>query len=453
MPAARRPSWWAVGLTWLVASAAAWAALDYAFADSAANLPGAWADWRYAGLALVTGAVPALALVLLLDRAQAGASERANRSRQDAIAQAGWVVLDLMPVPTAIVPRNASGMRINRAMADLLGVERQGSSDRSWAWPTFVAEADQPACHKSLAAARTTGQAQWLDVTIRSRDEPLLVLMQVAPLQTTTSADDDLAIVLHRADDAMARRAIQQLRELLQETESEKWMFGQAVHDELGQRLSGIAFFSKSLQRKLEAANRPEADDAAWLTDMANESMSVARGLARGLVPVGTDDPGALATMLNEQCQTTARMFNITCELFADTDFNPGGAARANHLYHAAQELITNAIKHGQASRVQVHLDVHADGQTLSIEDNGRGLIDRPPSTRPGMGLNGVRSRVALLGGQFSLVAASGGGMRALIELPATPPLPTAPVGAAAVAPGAAETSPQGIAPHRANNP
>ncbi len=221
-------------------------------------------------------------------------------------------------------------------------------------------------------------------------------------------------------DGGHLQETIVQLRELLVLAEGEKWHFGQAIHDELGQRLSGMAYFAKALQRKLQKAQRAESADAGWLTDLANESMAVARGLARGLLPVGTDDPGGLGAALAELCERAGKTFGIACTLHVDDAFDAGGAAQASHLYHAIQELVTNAVKHGKSRAVHVSLDTGPDRQRATVRNDGLPLADAPErlGLGSGMGLRGVRSRAAYLGAPFTLVNEPQGTVLATIELP-----------------------------------
>ncbi len=84
-------------------------------------------------------------------------------------------------------------------------------------------------------------------------------------------------------------------------------------------------------------------------------------------------------------------------------------------LYRVAQEGFTNIQKHAQASAVQARLHFAGEEASLSICDNGRGFdAERrsPQSERPGegYGLQGIRERVALVGGSFQLVSQEGGG-------------------------------------------
>jgi signal transduction histidine kinase len=84
-------------------------------------------------------------------------------------------------------------------------------------------------------------------------------------------------------------------------------------------------------------------------------------------------------------------------------------------LYRVAQEGFTNIQKHAQASAVQVRLQFGEEEAQLSICDNGRGFdaergSQPPESPSESYGLQGIRERLALVGGSFQLVSQEGSG-------------------------------------------
>lgn len=409
----RRLRAWAVALALLAAFASAAAGLWLAFAAQPQG--GLTAPVLLAlGLAWVGPLGWVAAMVFFTRREQAAARQAQQRRLQR--RRTTQRMLDLLPAPVALCDLRQGRASVNRAMAHLLRIEAETPASLALDWQALMAAEDGPAWQETIARAQRSGQAQWLRCTLRTAGVAQPVLAQIAPLDGEDGPELVVVLTPQQGEAGQAQEAVLALRDLLGLAEAEKWKFGQAVHDELGQRLSGMAYFAKSLQRKLQQAERPEADDAGWLTGLANESMSVARGLARGLVPVGTDDPGALAAALAEVCENTRRGFDIRCDLHVDAGFDAGGATEANHLYHAVQELITNACKHGHARDVQVRLEIEDEGQHVTVYNDGVGLGAVP--SRGGMGLNGVRSRVAYLGGRFALADEPGGGVKASITLP-----------------------------------
>ena len=83
-------------------------------------------------------------------------------------------------------------------------------------------------------------------------------------------------------------------------------------------------------------------------------------------------------------------------------------------LYRVAQEAFTNIRRHSQAGSAQVRLLRDADGWSLAIEDDGRGLN----GNRTGLGLTTMRERVEALGGRFEIRSADGAGTRVAAWVP-----------------------------------
>ena len=89
--------------------------------------------------------------------------------------------------------------------------------------------------------------------------------------------------------------------------------------------------------------------------------------------------------------------------------------------FRIAQEALNNVVRHAEATRCEVTLDYRPDRLVMSIADDGRGFNAalEPSTERRGLGLIGIRERVADVGGSITLDTAPGRGTRLLIELPA----------------------------------
>jgi signal transduction histidine kinase len=83
----------------------------------------------------------------------------------------------------------------------------------------------------------------------------------------------------------------------------------------------------------------------------------------------------------------------------------------AIHLYRIAQEAVSNAIKHGQARRIEIGLAVKDGSVTLAVKDNGTGIPRKLPK-RKGMGLRIMRYRAEVIGGALMVEPDPGGGTR-----------------------------------------
>ncbi|MEG4572473.1 sensor histidine kinase [Microcoleus sp. N3A4] len=85
-------------------------------------------------------------------------------------------------------------------------------------------------------------------------------------------------------------------------------------------------------------------------------------------------------------------------------------------LYRIVQESLTNIHKHADATMVTVGLQQHAGQIYLSVADNGKGFD--PAQNTTGFGLQGMRERVAAVGGQFAIYSKSENGCRISVSLP-----------------------------------
>jgi two-component system NarL family sensor kinase len=81
------------------------------------------------------------------------------------------------------------------------------------------------------------------------------------------------------------------------------------------------------------------------------------------------------------------------------------------HLLRIAQEAISNAVRHGQASRVDVELTYDGDGVRVAVRDNGHGFdtSDATRRTAQQWGLATMRERAQQIGADFRCASGPGG--------------------------------------------
>src|SRR5690606_17496656 len=86
-------------------------------------------------------------------------------------------------------------------------------------------------------------------------------------------------------------------------------------------------------------------------------------------------------------------------------------------IYRIVQELVQNALKYAEATRIIVQLD-HTDGLfTVTVEDNGKGFDTNTITPIPGSGLHSIRSRINAIGGTIEITSSSGKGTTIYIEM------------------------------------
>lgn len=185
------------------------------------------------------------------------------------------------------------------------------------------------------------------------------------------------------------------------------------IHDNLGHYLTIVNV-------QLEAARLTLTSDPARALDALNKAQELAhKGLnsvresvsALRVSPVENRPLDDAIAKLIEESQASG----IATEFKIIGDSRPVEAKSALALYRVVQEGLTNVRKHASASCVDVKLDFsQSDAIRLTLQDDGVGAAD----TSGGYGLIGLRERVHLLGGEFTVQTQPGAGFLLEVTLP-----------------------------------
>jgi len=190
-------------------------------------------------------------------------------------------------------------------------------------------------------------------------------------------------------------------RALLDVSAREQRRIGQDLHDGLGQHLTGIAFMAKVHEARLAEKQDPDAADAAKIVRLVNEAIHKTRELARGLLPVVSDEEG-LMSALQLWATEVEDLFGISCRFQCDTAVLIHDDAMATHLYHIAQEAVNNAIKHGRTRSILIRLSADDGWGTLQVADDGCGISENRNHSQ-GMGLHIMSYRAGMIGGRLDV--------------------------------------------------
>ena len=196
--------------------------------------------------------------------------------------------------------------------------------------------------------------------------------------------------------------------EILEISEREQRRIGQDLHDGLSQRLRGVAYLSHVLAEDLAQKSPAEARDANRITQLLNEALAEAHGLARGLFPISLEADG-LRSALGELAANIHDIYKISCRFICAKPVLIEDSSTAINLFRIAQEAIQNAIKHGSATRIVIRLSKKNETVELAVKDNGQGLPDHFEQ-RQGMGLKIMDHRASMIGAEVQVQRVATGG-------------------------------------------
>lgn len=184
--------------------------------------------------------------------------------------------------------------------------------------------------------------------------------------------------------------------EILAISEREQNRIGQDLHDDLCQVLAGLSCLTRVLENRLAPQLPHEVENLREINQQLVDAMDRTRALTHGLYPAKMRSGDARASLLE-----LAKQVEIRFGLKVRTDFRGRFPAHAAHeilqVYRIAQEAISNAIRHGRATQIDLTLERRKNGMRLSIRDNGTGFPSGA-APAPGIGLQIMRHRADQIG-------------------------------------------------------
>ena len=195
---------------------------------------------------------------------------------------------------------------------------------------------------------------------------------------------------------------------MLSGQENERKRIAIDLHDGLAGRLSATRIKLEKLHQSSEDPNnKKEFQEAALSID---DSLSELRSIARNLMPETLFRYG-LKNAIEDYCSSISRgQENLKFILqFYDTEIDIPQHILLT-IYRIMQELINNAVKHSQASELLIQCLFQNEKADITVEDNGVGFLIQESSTRQGMGLKNLKTRVAYLNGEIDFESKPGEG-------------------------------------------
>lgn len=205
--------------------------------------------------------------------------------------------------------------------------------------------------------------------------------------------------------------------------QDERIRIARELHDTVSQSLFGIVYALDGLGKLLPDQPETVKVELEQVKDLAETTRLQMRQSIMDMWP---------SALTAETFEADLRRF-VTQMCPADelqVDIQVRGAfarlspLRRRNLYRVAQEALTNVVKHAQARRVEVLLDIGDAQASLTVRDDGRGfdpaVVSWRAHDRERFGLRGIRERAASLGGVCEVISAPGAGVTVRASLPLT---------------------------------
>jgi signal transduction histidine kinase len=215
------------------------------------------------------------------------------------------------------------------------------------------------------------------------------------------------------AVDQSRRVARDALRRVVEAQELERRRVARELHDQTGQELISVLLGLKAVEDAAGPTERVEA--LKTVREQVVETLHDVRRLAVELRPKALDDFG-LVPALERLAQTFVDQTGLKLEIEAQLGQGRLASEVETALYRMVQEALTNIATHARARSVSILLRRAKGAITAVIEDDGRGFDSG--AAGDGTGLDGMRERLALIGGTLKIESRLGGGTTLVAVVP-----------------------------------
>lgn len=332
-------------------------------------------------------------------------------------------LFDSVPALVWLADADGSCVGVNRRWLDFTG--RDESAATGDGWMATVHHEDREAVREAVRAALDGPRSIRVECRLQADDGSACAhLLTVRPILGPAGACEGLlAACVDVGAVKESERALRSSREelraltlrLVSVREEERRLLARELHDGVGQALTGLSLELSSLDRSLGEGQADLARRLGLLSIEVAEALADVRDLARRIRPAALDF--GLVAALEGELKAFGRRSGLTWEMDASEqlEIDP---ERSLALFRFVQEALTNVVRHAAATSVRVVLTVRDGLLRLEVADDGRGPGPGTSDSGGGLGLLGLRERVAPWRGSVRLEAHEPAGTRAVVEIP-----------------------------------
>ncbi|MFO7722082.1 MAG: histidine kinase [Bacteroidales bacterium] len=227
-------------------------------------------------------------------------------------------------------------------------------------------------------------------------------------------AFDDMSAQLKEKKEQLQAEQLKQLSAMFDGQESERKRLSYELHDGLGQSLVALKYRIESFSKN---STHPFQEELKELEQSVAETIEEVRQMSFNLMPAILNEFGLVPAIQNMCGKLTLQTgCNIIFE--SDGNFNTLNEKQINYIYRIAQEILSNAIKHAEASLISLQLIEFSDFFTLIGEDDGKGFRYDPAVPLEGNGLYSIKERTEILQGKLIIQSELNRGTIIRIKIP-----------------------------------
>ena len=261
---------------------------------------------------------------------------------------------------------------------------------------------------------RATVNRNWLVVSLilLLLGTGLTILLQKNAAKKRKLIEQQEEIQKQKVETLLKEQELTSIDAMIAGQEKERQRVANELHDDLGSLMATVKLHFNNIETTKEDSALQKADQ---LLDLAYQKV---RGIAHA------KNSGVIANQgLVPAVQRMAKTITETNKIKLEVHHFGLEERMENSLelsiFRMIQELVTNTIKHAEATKGSIQLTQHEQSLNILIEDNGKGFdTSKIPTTDTGMGLHTIEKRIEHLEGNFTVDSILGKGTSIIIDIP-----------------------------------
>ncbi len=238
-----------------------------------------------------------------------------------------------------------------------------------------------------------------------------------AQLERFLEAVEQALEQLSHAEGKEGRSPLKMVETIIEAQEEERRRLSRQMHDGPAQTLSNFILQAEIALRLFDRDVDAAREELQNLKTAATKTFQEVREFVFQLRPMMLDDLG-LAPTARRYLEMVSEQTGAEIEFQVSGTEHRLATYEEVFLFRALQELVDNALRRGEATKVRVVLEVNDQRATLRVEDNGKGFDTSTLEAVEGMGLRLLNERAEMMGGSLDLDSMPGQGARVVLTVP-----------------------------------
>jgi signal transduction histidine kinase len=222
-------------------------------------------------------------------------------------------------------------------------------------------------------------------------------------------------VLRRRETEGQLKESQQQIRDFSRQLnnsiERERKEIAREIHDELGQTLTALKLDIAWLKRHSNSEDNDILQRFDGSISLVQATIATVKDILSRLRPSLLEEMG-LVPAVEWQIRSAAQRSGINYNFSSDIDSISFSEEASLIIYRLAQEALNNILKHSQAEQMDFSFSLDSGKLVINISDDGTGFSQPEAGKRNSFGLTGIRERVSMLDGDFSIESQPGDGTR-----------------------------------------